>query len=165
VWRRSAHASTSAVTPLKGYGLQATVVEDAKIGHLQTGKEPALLGVGNILQVNRGTSPAPGSLAILNFTPQQGGPGSSVTILGQGFSSTASSNTVKFNGTAATVVSASPTTLLVTVPGTASSGPITVTANGQTATSGSSFTFIPFPNKIRSPASRYSMLQLSLDRN
>jgi YD repeat-containing protein len=101
--------------------------------------------VGNILQVNRGTSPAPGSLAILNFTPQQGGPGTNVTILGQGFSGTPASNTVKFNGTPATVVSATSTTLVVTVPGTASSGPITVTVNAQSASSSTNFTFIPVP--------------------
>src|SRR5882724_10374124 len=52
--------------------------------------------VGNILQVNRSTVPA-GTLAIFNVTPQQGGPLTTVTIQGQGFSTTLSANSVRFN--------------------------------------------------------------------
>jgi hypothetical protein len=100
--------------------------------------------VGNITQIKRSTPPA-GALSIFNFTPQQGGPTTSVTILGQGFSGTAASNIVKFNGSVANVLVASPTALLVTVPDTATSGPITVTVNGQTVASGSNFTFLPIP--------------------
>ena len=101
--------------------------------------------VGNITQIKRSTPPA-GALSIFNFTPQQGGPGTNITILGQGFSATLASNVVKFNGIAAQVLVASPTALLVTVPGTATRGTITVTVSGQTVTSSSNFTFIPIPN-------------------
>ena len=101
--------------------------------------------LGNITQIKRSTPP-PGALSIFNFTPQQGGPGTNVTILGQGFSNTLASNIVKFNGGTAQVLVASATALLVTVPGTATSGPITVTVSGQTVSSDTNFTFIPIPN-------------------
>ncbi len=103
--------------------------------------------VGNITQITRSTLPA-GALSIFNFTPQQGGPGASVNILGQGFSSTPASDIVKFNGSVAPVVSASPTSLMVTVPGAATTGPITVTVNGQTVASSNNFTFLPVPDVI-----------------
>src|ERR1700689_4228025 len=61
--------------------------------------------VGNILQITRGTAPASGSLAILNFTPQSGPTGINVTIQGQNFSTTLASNSVSFNSFAATIVS------------------------------------------------------------
>jgi YD repeat-containing protein len=70
--------------------------------------------VGNLLQITRGAAPGSGTLAITNFTPQQGGAGTAVTIQGQGFSATPSADTVQFNGTPATVISAT-TTLVPTV--------------------------------------------------
>lgn len=100
--------------------------------------------VGNILQIKR-SSIAPGTLAIFNFTPQRGGPGQTVTIQGQAFDPAPANDTVQFNGTAATVLSASPTTLTVIVPGQATTGPISVTVAGQTATSTVNFTVLPIP--------------------
>jgi YD repeat-containing protein len=101
--------------------------------------------VGNIIQITRGSAPSAGTLAILSFTPQSGGVGQSVTILGQGFSATAASNTVKFNGAAATVVFATTTTLVVTVPATATTGPISVTVAGNTVKTTTNFTLIASP--------------------
>ena len=46
----------------------------------------------------------------------QGIIGTEVTITGTGFSTTATDNTVKFNGTTATVSGATNTSLVVTVP-------------------------------------------------
>ncbi len=77
---------------------------------------------------------------ITSFTPTSGPIGTAVTITGSRFSATKTSNTVKFNGTAATVSSASTTQLVVTVPTGATTGSITVTVSGQTATSGTNFT-------------------------
>ena len=99
--------------------------------------------VGNILQIKRGT--APNGLAILDFTPQQGPVGTTVTIQGQNFSTTTSQDVVTFNGAAATVTSATASTLVATVPASATTGPISVTVNGQTATSSNNFTVIPVP--------------------
>jgi YD repeat-containing protein len=101
--------------------------------------------VGNIIQVTRATAPAATALAILNFTPQSGGVGTTVTIQGQNFGATAAANAVSFNGAAATVQTASANTLTVAVPSGASTGPISVTVAGQTTKSSTNFTFIPGP--------------------
>lgn len=100
--------------------------------------------VGNILQIKR-SSAAPGTLAIFSFTPQRGGPGQTVTIQGQGFDPIPANDIVQFNGTTAPVLSASPTTLTVTVPAAATTGPISVIVSRQTATSTTSFTVLPVP--------------------
>jgi YD repeat-containing protein len=101
--------------------------------------------VGNILQITRTTAPAPGVLAILDFTPQQGGVGETVTIQGQNFSATAGANIVKFNGTQTTVTAATATSLTVTVPSGATTGPITVSVGTSTATSSLAFNVLPLP--------------------
>ena len=69
--------------------------------------------VGNLTGITRQAS---STLAILQFTPSGGPVGTSVTIYGTGFSATPASNTVKFNGTTATVATASTTVLTTTVP-------------------------------------------------
>ena len=61
--------------------------------------------VGNLLSITSSTT-SPSALAILGFSPTQGGAGTTVTIQGQNFSATPGSNTVKFNGTIATVTAA-----------------------------------------------------------
>jgi YD repeat-containing protein len=91
--------------------------------------------VGNLLSIARSTLPANNGLAILNFTPQSGPVGQSVTIQGQGFSTTVSSNTVQFNGVAAAVTAATASSLTVTVPFAATTGLISVTVSGQSASS------------------------------
>src|SRR5258708_7548321 len=97
-----------------------------------------------MIQIERSTI-APGALAVIGFTPQQGSIGQSVTIQGQGFSATPAGNAVLLNGTAATVTSATAGTLVVTVPADATTGPIAVTVNGVTATSTTNFTVLALP--------------------
>lgn len=80
-----------------------------------------------------------GAVSLIEFTPNSGPAGTTVTILGTGFSATASQNTVKFNATAATVSSASATQLTVTVPIGATTGPISVTTPAGTASSTENF--------------------------
>ncbi len=94
---------------------------------------------GNLLSITRSTLPANNGLAILNFTPQNGPVGQTVTIQGQGFNATPSLNAVQFNGTAATVAAATSSTLTVTVPPGATTGPVSVTVNSQSATSVANF--------------------------
>ena len=101
--------------------------------------------IGNILSITTSTSPSPSALAIFNFTPQQGGVGTTVTIQGQNFSTTPSTNTVQFNSTAATVTAATATTLTVTVPSGATTGPISVTVGATTATTTTNFTILQNP--------------------
>ena len=97
--------------------------------------------VGNIVQVSRSTLSSPGAMSVFNVTPQKGGVGQTVTIQGQGFSSSPASNLVKFNGTQATVVTATATSLVVTVPAGATTGTVSVTAGGATA-QGPTFTVL-----------------------
>jgi YD repeat-containing protein len=99
---------------------------------------------GNLLQIAR-ASIAANALAILNVSPRQGGVGSTVTLQGQGFSTTAAQNVVTFNGTPATVVSATANALVVTVPAGATTGPVSVTVNNQIATADISFTVTQAP--------------------
>ncbi|PYU12888.1 MAG: hypothetical protein DMG37_12010 [Acidobacteria bacterium] len=61
--------------------------------------------VGNLLSITRSTT-SPSGLAVFSFSPAQGSVGQTVTIQGQNFSVTPSANTVKFNGTTATVTAA-----------------------------------------------------------
>ncbi|MCW0394724.1 hypothetical protein NB696_000825 [Xanthomonas sacchari] len=93
-------------------------------------------GIGNLLGVDRF---AAGQLAIFTFSPARGAPGTTVRIKGQGFSATASQNTVKFNGTAATVSAASATELTVAVPSGATTGPISVAVGSAVAGSVAGF--------------------------
>lgn len=96
--------------------------------------------VGNILEIRRSTV---SGLAVFDFAPQRGSVGTTVTIQGQGFSTSPSGNLVLFNGAAAAVTSATATSLMVTVPPGATTGPIAVTVGGDTATSTSNFTVLP----------------------
>lgn len=74
---------------------------------------------------------------IESYSPESAAPGTNVSISGLHFSADA---TVKFNGLDATVVSATSTQILATVPATATSGKITVTSAGMIATSANDFT-------------------------
>lgn len=80
------------------------------------------------------------SAAITSFLPVSGNVGSSVTIVGSNFDATKENNIVTFNGTRATVTSASATSLTVIVPD-AISGNITVSTPGAGGTAVSHLTF------------------------
>ena len=85
------------------------------------------------------TAPTPAPV-ISSFTPEEGQPGTEVTIMGEYFSATALENEVSFGGVMAAEPSASSTTsLTVSVPTNARTGKITVTVAGQTATSANDF--------------------------
>jgi YD repeat-containing protein len=95
--------------------------------------------MGNILSITRGNS---SQLSIISFTPQKGVVGSSVTINGTGFGATAGQNSVSFNGVSATIVSATTTQIVATVPATATTGPISVTAPGGPVSTSTAFTVL-----------------------
>lgn len=80
-----------------------------------------------------------GSPEITSFSPTSGTEGTTVTIQGKHFSETPAGNMVKFNGVTASVSSASKTELTVTLPPTATTGKITVTANNRMGTSTTDF--------------------------
>lgn len=64
-------------------------------------------------------------VAVASFSPEQGGPGTEVTIVGTGFSTTAAHDRVTLAGLPCPIVSATATELHVRIPN-ASSGPLSV---------------------------------------
>ena len=101
--------------------------------------------IGNMLSITTSTGPGGSALAIFNFTPDQGGVGTTVTIQGQNFSTTPANDIVKFNGTTATVSTATASSLTVAVPSGATTGSISVTVGSSTATTTNSFTVLQNP--------------------
>jgi YD repeat-containing protein len=93
--------------------------------------------VGNLLSITRTTA---NQVAIIEFTPDSGPIGQTVTIRGTGFSATPAQDTVTFNGTTASISSAMANTLVVTVPSGASTGSIAVSSPNGSATSDGPFT-------------------------
>jgi YD repeat-containing protein len=89
--------------------------------------------VGNLTGITRTSA---GSVAIFEFTPNGAPVGTSITLHGVGFSATPGQNSVSFNGTSATVISATTTTLVVAVPTGATTGTISVTSPTGSATAG-----------------------------
>ncbi len=85
------------------------------------------------------THPAP---VISSFSPGSGKVGTPVVITGTNLTG---ATAVTFNGTTASISSASATQISAAVPAVATSGTISVTTPGGTATSSSSFTVIPPP--------------------
>lgn len=79
---------------------------------------------------------------VTEISPERGKSGIEVIIIGSNFGSTAGDNTVTFNGKIATVISASPTELVVAVPPEAGTGGVEVTVDKQTTT-GPVFTWYP----------------------
>ena len=86
----------------------------------------------------------PGPVMIVSFSPASGPSGTSVVLTGVGFTGVTS---VKFNGVNASSFTVnSATQITATAPASATTGPITVTASGGTATSGGSFQVVsPVP--------------------
>src|SRR6187431_767824 len=87
-----------------------------------------LLGTLSLFQSCKEDEPGPRP-TITGFSPTSGPVGTVVNVIGSNFSITPTKNIVKFNGTPATVTSASPSALIVTVPAGATTGKITVTVN------------------------------------
>jgi YD repeat-containing protein len=103
--------------------------------------ETALYGwdaAGNLLSVGRKSSSV---LSITQLAPAEGAVAETVTIDGTGFSTTIGNDTVKFNGTAATVSAATAWALTVKVPTGATTGTVTVkTTTEGPVTSAQTFT-------------------------
>lgn len=84
------------------------------------------------------------ALSVTSFSPSLGGAGTPVTISGAGFDGVPENNTVTFGTTRAKVTAATASSLTVLVPGSASSGRITVgTQAGGTVTSATDFVVVP----------------------
>ena len=69
--------------------------------------------------------------SITSIDPTSGKVGSTVVITGTDFSTVPSENTVSFNGTLATVSECTSTSITTSVPAGATTGPVTVTVDGE----------------------------------
>ena len=74
--------------------------------------------------------------------------GATMTITGANFSTTPSENIVTLNNLTAVVLNATCTTLRVTVPEGATTGNISITINGLTATSNLGFSVVDFTDRL-----------------
>jgi RHS repeat-associated protein len=92
---------------------------------------------GNMTSIGRVSD---STLSVLSVASNQAPIGAKIDITGTGFDPEPSQDAVSFNGTEATVTSATTTDLGVTVPTGATTGPITVTVAGENASSPSAFT-------------------------
>lgn len=113
------------------------------IGDLDGDGRPELAIAGssaNAVGVLRNTVSTLLAPTLTSFTPSQGPPGTVVTITGTNFSTVTTQNTVKFNGTVASILSSTSTTLTVTVPSGATNGTISISTGCNTATSSATFT-------------------------
>jgi IPT/TIG domain len=81
------------------------------------------------------------SVSIYSITPSSGSANTIVVIKGADFGPDITDNLVKFNNDSAVVLSASDDSLVVVAPAHGTSGPVTVTVDGSTAT-GPTFTYI-----------------------
>ncbi len=82
------------------------------------------------------------TVSVTSITPAAGLVGTSVTIIGTGFSTTPADNHITFNGAAAAVASATTTQLTTIVPLGATTGAVSVETNGKVGT-GPIFTITP----------------------
>jgi len=100
--------------------------------------------VGNLLRIDRFATGGSG-IGIFLVAPGKGLVGANVELKGFGFNATPANNQVKFNGTTATVVSATTSAIVATVPTGATTGSVTVTNANGTATSPQAFTVLVPP--------------------
>lgn len=108
---------------------------------------PSAATTGNVV-VTVGGNPSNGVPftlipTIASLSPTSGAVGTAVTITGTNFGSSQGNGGVTFNGMAATVNSWSNTSIGVTVPASATTGNVVVTAAGGVASSGVPFTVVP----------------------
>ena len=129
--------TTGFVVNSAGTQLTGVVVPGGAI----TGNVAVTTPVGTSNGVAFTVTPAP---VVSFFSPASGPVGTSVTVTGANLSGTSA---VAFNGTTAPgyAVNVAGTQLTVAVPMGASTGPITITASGGTATSATSFTVTAAP--------------------
>jgi RHS repeat-associated protein len=132
-WLDTRDGPSSPITYVHDDAGRLTAVVDPDQGAARYHYDPA----GNLLQITR---PSHTATSILEHSPKKGSAGTQVTVYGTAFSTTPAQNTVTFNGTAATVVSSTKSTIVATVPAAATTGAIAVTSPSGSATSTVPFT-------------------------
>jgi uncharacterized repeat protein (TIGR03803 family)/YD repeat-containing protein len=119
-------------------GQQAQVLTSTPTSITVTVPNGLTVGTHALEVTNRGSTKIAGSFAfvapytITGYTPQSGIAGDKVTITGSGFIDP----TVEFNGVVATVTDKTATSITITVPSEATTGPLAVTDQGVTQSAG-----------------------------
>ena len=145
--------STTAANHTVKFGSTNATVTAATATSLTVTVPNALAGAQNVtVQVGNQVSNASAFTmrpSITSLSAANGGAGSSLTLTGAGFDSTAVNNTVKFGSTNATVTAATATSLTVTVAaGLFGVHNVSVTVAGQTNTGTHNFAFTPAINSL-----------------
>ena len=130
----SSRSATIVVTPTAAGQISTTANVSADQGDPNTANNTKTATTN----INPGSAPT-----ITGFTPTSGPAGTTVTISGSNFFSSAF---VKFNGLSSTFTVNNNGSITATVPGGATTGPIAITNSVGTTTSGSSFTVTPAPD-------------------
>jgi len=86
--------------------------------------------------------PAPVEFTVTAISPESGTVGTEITITGTDFPTDASAINLTFGGVAATISSVSSTQIVTSVPAGATSGEVSIVANGFTKTTPSTFTVL-----------------------
>jgi sugar lactone lactonase YvrE len=120
--------ATATVTFASPGGIQATVPTTAVSG-------PVSITVGGVTTTSSSSFIVP--LSVTGITPIMAQAGNTISLTGSGFSTTPASNTVTLGGATASVVSATPNTLVLTAPFVQTPGPTVVTVAGVTVTNSS----------------------------
>ena len=102
-----------------------------------------LAGCGGVVWFPDNSTQGGSAPTITSISPDHGIAGTKVTITGTNFSTTPTSNIVKFNGIPAVVSSATDTRIVATAPAGVTTGKITVTVGSASATSPAIFTVTP----------------------
>ena len=158
--------STAAPAQVTINGVAATVTSAANT--LLIAAVPTNAGTGPVIvKVNGQTATGPVFTyqAISAISPLTGGAGTIVTITGTGFNSVSAQNIVAVNGIAAIVTSASGTSITATLQAGVSTGPVSVSINGE-RTIGPVFTVVPAPLIASvSPTSGLAGVQVIINGN
>lgn len=130
-------SSAAAENAVSFNGIAATVTSTSTIAITTTVPDGAVSGnvtVTTNSMTSEGysfTVTEPVIPVITSLDPENGKVGSTVIITGTDFSTTPGNNVVSFNGTQATVTASTATSITVFVPAGATTGPVTVTVDGE----------------------------------
>jgi IPT/TIG domain len=110
-----------------------SMTQDVYVGLAVTSGNTSSLATATFDNVSTTFAPPILAPAIASLSPNTAVAGAAVTITGTNFGSSQGSSSVTFNGTAGTPTSWTPTSIIVPVPGTATSGNVLVTVSGLTS--------------------------------